>query len=79
MKPARWLLDALDDIHVVRLRRCGCLRYAMLTSPAARRRVPIRLPGHRDGHPTFAMGTINHLAARGITGLPYPKRVDAGA
>jgi hypothetical protein len=79
MNPARWLLDALDEIHAVRLRHRGCLRYAMLTSPGARRRVRIRLPGHRDGRPAFAVGTINHLAARGITGLPYPKRVDASA
>lgn len=34
MNPARWLPDALDDVHAVRLRHRGCLRYAMLTSRA---------------------------------------------
>ncbi|MEJ3741764.1 hypothetical protein WEI85_00480 [Actinomycetes bacterium KLBMP 9797] len=77
MNPARWLLDALDDVHAVGLRHCGCLCYAMLTSSAARRRVRIRLPGRDHGHPAVAVGTINQLADRGIVGMPYPKQVDA--
>jgi hypothetical protein len=81
MNPAGWLLDALDDVHAVRLRHGGNLRYAMLTSRAARRHVRLRLPGIHDSDPDSdggsAMGTIHHLARRGITGLPYPKQVDA--
>jgi hypothetical protein len=52
VNPARWLLEALDDVQAVRLRHRGCLRYAMLTSPAARRHVRLRLPSHRDDQPT---------------------------
>ena len=74
--PARWLIDALDDVHAVRLRHRGCLRYAMLTSRAARRHVRLRLPSHRCGQPTHTVGTLNGLAADGVTGLRYPKRVD---
>jgi hypothetical protein len=74
--PARWLTEALDDVHAVRLRHRGCLRYAMLTSRAARRHVRLRLPSHHYGHPTYAVGTINQLADGGITGLRYPKQVD---
>ena len=75
MDPARWLPDALDDVHAVRLRHSGNLRYAMLTSRAARRQVRLRLP--TDDDPGHALGTVNDLAGRGITGLPYPKQVDA--
>jgi hypothetical protein len=73
MNPARWLLDALDDVHAVRLRHGGCLRYAMLTSRAARRHVRVRLPSPYNGQAAHTVGTIGHL-----TGLPYPKHVDAG-
>jgi hypothetical protein len=78
MNPAGWLTDALDDVHAVRLRHRGNLRYAMLTSRAARRHVVLRLPSDHNAHPaSYTVGTINHLAGRGIVGLPYPKRVDA--
>ena len=77
MNPARWLTDALEDVHAVRMRHRGCLCYAMLTSRAARRHVRLRLPSHHFGEPTHVVGTINRLAERGVTGLPYPKRVDA--
>ncbi len=72
MNPATWLLDALDDVHAVRLRHSGCLRYAMLTSRAARRHVRLRLPSHHDRGPVPTVGTIRHLIGR-----PYPKRVDS--
>jgi hypothetical protein len=36
--PARWLTQALDDVHAVRLRHRGNHRYVMWTSKAARRR-----------------------------------------
>jgi hypothetical protein len=75
MNPAAWLTDALNDVRAVRLRHGGNLRYAMLTSPAARRHVSIRLPSGRDTG--YAVGTISHLARRGIIGLRYPKQVDA--
>ena len=79
MNPAGWLLDALGDVRAVRLRHQGNLRYAMLTSRAARRQVRLRLPGGHNAHPgSYTVGTISHLAGRGITGLPYPKQVDAG-
>jgi hypothetical protein len=74
--PARWLVDALDDVHAVRLRHRGCLRYAMLTSRAARRHVRMRLPSRQYGKPMHAVGTLNRLAADGMTGLHYPKHVD---
>jgi len=77
MNPARWLPDALDDVHAVRLRHRGCLRYAMLTSRAARRQVRLRLPNRHHGRGHHTVGTLNHLAGRGITGLPYPKQADA--
>ena len=73
---ARWLVDALNDVHAVRLRHRGCLRYAMLTSRAARRHVRMRLPSHQYGKPTHAVGILNRLAADGMTGLRYPKQVD---
>jgi hypothetical protein len=73
MNPARWLPDALDDVHAVRLRHRGCLRYAMLTSRGARRHVRLRLPSQHYGRPTHTVDTVGHL-----TGLPYPKQVDAG-
>jgi len=76
MNPAGWLPDALNDVHAVRLRHGGNLRYAMLTSRAARRHVRLRLPGDRDAYGGCALGTLTHLARRGITGLPYPKQVD---
>lgn len=76
MNPAGWLPDALNDVHAVRLRHGGNLRYAMLTSRAGRRHVRLRLPGDRDAHGGAALGTLTHLARRGITGLPYPKQVD---
>ena len=78
MNPARWLVDALSDIHAVRLSHGGCLRYAMLTSTAAHRHVRIQLPGpsaSRRGA-TVAVGTLRRLARAGITGVPYPKQVD---
>lgn len=75
--PARWLVDALDDVHAVRLRHRGCLRYAMFTSRAARRHVRLRLPSHHYGRPTHSVGTLSRLAADGVTGLRYPKLVDA--
>ncbi len=75
--PAQWLADALDDVHAVRLRHRGCLRYAMLTSRGARRRVRLRLPTHHYGRPSFTVGTINDLASAGVMGLRYPKQVDA--
>jgi hypothetical protein len=74
--PARWLVDALDDVRAVRLRHRGCLRYAMLTSRAARRHVRMRLPSHQYGKPTHAVGTLNRLAADSLIGLRYPKQVD---
>lgn len=77
VNPAQWLIDALDDVHAVRLRHRGCLRYAMLTSPNARRHVRMRLPSHRYGQPAHTVGTLNRLAVDGVTGLRYPKRVDA--
>jgi hypothetical protein len=76
--PAGWLIDALNDVHAVRLRHRGNLRYAMLTSRAARRRVRLRLPSDHDGRPGYTLGTVNHLAGRGIIGLPYPKQADTG-
>ena len=51
MNPAGWLTDALDDVHAVRLRHRGNLRYAMLTSRAARRHVVLRLPIDHNTHP----------------------------
>jgi len=74
--PARWLADALDDVHAVRLRHRGCLRYAMLTSRSARRHVRLRLPTVEGGRPTVAVATVNDLASRGINGPDYPKQVD---
>jgi hypothetical protein len=78
MSPAGWLVDALNDVHAVRLRHRGNLRYAMLTSRAARRHVRLRLPSDHDARPGYALGTINDLAGHGITGLPYPKQADTG-
>ena len=78
MNPAAWVWDALDDVHAVRLRHGGNLRYAMLTSHAARRHVRLRLPDHHRGRAVPTAGTIRELAGRGITGLPYPKVADAG-
>jgi hypothetical protein len=77
VNPARWLTDALDDVHAARLRHRGCLRYAMLTSRAARRHVRLRLPNHFYGRPSFTVGTIKDLANAGLTGQRYPKQVDA--
>ncbi|WP_432830824.1 hypothetical protein [Dactylosporangium sp. CA-092794] len=77
MNPAVWVWDALDDVHAVRLRHGGNLRYAMLTSRAARREVLLRLPSGADTDPgSFLVGTVSCLAGRGITGLPYPKQLD---
>jgi hypothetical protein len=78
VNPARWLPEALDDVHAVRLRHRGCLRYALLTSRAARRHVRLRLPAHHYGKPTHALGTLHDLARDGVTGLPYPKEPDTG-
>lgn len=36
-----WLTQALDDVGAVRVRHRGCLRYAMVTSRADRRRVKV--------------------------------------
>jgi hypothetical protein len=74
--PAQWLPEALDDVHALRLRHRGCLRYAMLTSRSARRHVQLRLPARHHGRPTYTVGTISDLASAGITGLRYPKQVD---
>jgi len=81
MTPAGWLADALGDIHAVRLCHGGCLRYAMLTSTAARRYVRIQLPGpHTSRRGTaVAVGTVARLARDEITGVPYPKQVDPPA
>jgi len=76
--PVGWLADALGDVHAVRLRHGGCLRYAMLTCTAAYRHVRIQLPGpgaSRRGAPV-AVGTLRRLARVGISGVPYPKQVD---
>lgn len=73
--PAVWVWDALDDVHAVRLRHGGNLRYVMLTSRAARRQVLLRLPGGRDAEPgSCLVGTLGFLAGRGITGCPTPNR-----
>src|SRR5262249_26939541 len=73
-----WVWDALEDVHAVRKRHGGNLRYVMLTSRAARRQVLLRLPGGPDAEPgSCLVGTLGFLAGRGITGLPYPKQVDA--
>ncbi len=78
MNPAAWLWDALDDVHAIRLRHRGNLRYAMLTSRTARRQVALRIPDVRDAEAGgYQVGTIESLAGRGITGMPYPKQVDA--
>jgi hypothetical protein len=76
VRPAGWLTDALNDIRAVRLWHGGCLRYAMLTSTFARRRVRIQLPGTSRRGATVAVGTPGRLARAGITGVPYPKHVD---
>ncbi|WP_173062191.1 Mom family adenine methylcarbamoylation protein [Phytohabitans houttuyneae] len=75
--PARWLPDALNDVDAVRLRHRGCLRYAMLTSPSARRRVELRLPHHGMGRTAYAVGTLRQLSDVGVVGMSYPKQVDA--
>jgi len=69
VNPARWLTDALDDTDAVRLRRRGCVRCAMLTSRGARRHARLRLPTHYYGSPSFTVGTVNHRATAGVTGL----------